>query len=112
MGVSSATGPTPNAGYEAAAFQRIAMHVNALSELIPLIGATSEAGQALLKALTSLSKVVPVGASSPTSDRNAIENLALRNQQNSSDLQALRSGGQQQPAKPPGMPQQQPQQAA
>lgn len=55
-----------------------------------MVGATSEIGQALMKAMTSLAKHVPEGMSSNASERNAIEKMALQNRQNGDMQQQLK----------------------
>jgi hypothetical protein len=98
MGVSPVTGPTPNKGYEAAGMQKLGIVVKAMGELIPLLGATSEAGQEVLKSLQRLAKYVPAGAVTPAAERNELENRMLKNQQNSAQMQQMRQGmTQQQP---------------
>ena len=105
MGVSSATGPTPNKGYEAAGLQKLGMVVDQLQQLVPLLGATSEAGAAVLKALGSLAKHVPPGSVTPAAQKNMAENTMMRATQANQQMQALKQGGQGQPpaAAPQGM---------
>jgi len=105
FGTSSSTGPTPNAGYKAAAFQRLGLLTNQLTELLPLLGATSEEGQAVMKAISTLAKLVPTGSSSPTADRNSIQQMAMKNEQNSAlQKQMQAQPGQQGAGAPPSMP--------
>lgn len=109
MGVSSATGPTPNKGYEAAAQQRLGMVIKILGELIPLAGATSDIGNAAMDAIKKLSKFAPPGSTSPAGERNQIESMMLKNTQNQQMQQQMRpmaQGGQ------PGAAQQMPPRAA
>jgi hypothetical protein len=107
MGVSSVTGPTPNKGYEAAVIQGLGVVVNKLTEMLPMVGATSEMGQAIMKSISSLAKHVPSGASNPASEKNVLERDLQRNQQNMQATQQMRSpqqpGAQQPPGGPPGM---------
>lgn len=91
FGSSSATGPTPNQGYEAAGMQRLGVIVKGMGELIPLLGASSDAGQAVLKALTSLAKFVPPGAVTPAAERNINEQQMFKNVQQAQMLQQLRA---------------------
>ena len=95
MGVSPATGPTPNKGYEAAVIQRMGLMLNQIYEMIPMVGATSEMGQNLRKIGDMLAKMVPTGASSPASDRNQINRMMMQNQQN------MQAGQQMKPQAPP-----------
>ena len=103
MGVSSATGPTPNKGYEAAAAQRLGLVIKQLEDLIPLAGATTDIGKACLDALNKLVKYVPAGSVSPASAKNNIEQMAMKNAQQNQQMQALKQqqGGAQPPAQMP-----------
>lgn len=97
MGVSSVTGPTPNKGFEAAVIQRLGGMINTLTELLPMVGATSEMGNMIMDTIKKFSKHVPPGASSPASERNNLQQQMMRNQQNMAMEQQMRGGGQQQP---------------
>ena len=112
FGQSPATGPTPNKGFEAAAAQRLGLVIKQLEELVSMSGATSEIGQAALKMLNIGVKMVPAGSVSPAAAKNNIEQMAMKNQQQNQQMQALkaqRAGGQpgQQPGQQPAqqMPQ-------
>lgn len=106
-GVSQATGPTPNKGYEAAAAQRLGLVVQQLDEIVKLTGASSEIGQTVFEVLKKLLKYVPAGSVSPAAAKNNIEQMAMRNAQQGQQMQALKAqqGQQQQPAQqmPPQM---------
>lgn len=93
MGVSSATGPTPNKGYEAAGLQQLGMIVKQLERVIPLLGASSEPGSAALKALNSLAKHVPSGSVTPASEKNMAEQTMMKATQNNQQMQALKQQG-------------------
>jgi len=90
FGQTPATGATPNKGFEAAGMQELGVVVKQLEKILPQLGAGSEAGQAVLKALNSLVKFVPAGSVTPAAQKNSIEaqqrNLAQNNQQ----MQALK----------------------
>jgi len=105
FGSSSATGPTPNKGYEAAAMQRVGVLVKAMTELLPQVGMQSELGQALHKAIGILGKHVPPGATSNAAEKNQIEKMAIQNQQNGAMQAQLKQGGAQPPASMPPKPQ-------
>lgn len=90
------TGPTPNKGYEAAGMQKLGVVVKMMGELIPLLGANSEAGQEILKVLPRLAKYVPAGAVTPAGERNSLEKSMLTNQQNSAQLAQMKQGAAQQ----------------
>ena len=70
--------------------QELGVVVKQLEKILPQLGAGSEAGQAVLKALNSLVKFVPAGSVTPAAQKNSIEaqqrNLAQNNQQ----MQALK----------------------
>ncbi len=81
MGVSPATGPTPNKGYEAAALQRVGLVIKQLTEILPMAGATSDIGKTILDVLGKLAKHVPAGSNTQASERNAIDQMAMKNAQ-------------------------------
>lgn len=104
FGTTPATGPTPNRGFEAAGLQRLGSVVKQMEELIPLVGAASEPGREILKALNILVKLVPAGSQSPAAQRNNIEQMAMRNVKDNQQMQMLQQqrmqsaqGGQGQP---------------
>lgn len=106
MGVSPATGPTPNKGYEAAGLQQLGMIVKQLIECQVKLG-TSDAGQAVNKAIGTLSKFVPSGSVSPAAEKNGMDQARMRALQQNQQMQALKAqsggaggppGGQAQPA--------------
>lgn len=63
-----------------------------------LVGATSETGQGLLKALNILVKMVPAGTVTPAAEKNMLEQAQMRNTQNMATAQQLK----QQRMTPPG----------
>jgi hypothetical protein len=96
FGQSGASQPTPNRGYEAAGLQRLGLVVKQLQEVLPQVGAGSDAGQAVLKALTSLSKFVPPGSVTPAGERQQLERMAQAQQQGNQQMQMLAQQRQQQ----------------
>jgi hypothetical protein len=103
FGQSSATQPTQNRGYEAAGLQRLGSIIKQLESLVPMFGAGSEIGEAVLKMLSLGAKHVKPGTTTPASEKSNIEQMAMRNAQQSQAMQALRQqqqGGQAQ-AQPP-----------
>lgn len=97
MGVSPATGPTPNKGYEAAAMQRLGLVIKQLTELLPLAGATSDIGKTVVKMIDMAVKHVPAGSNTQASERNQIDEMARKNvqsQQTNQMLQKSAAGGQ------------------
>ncbi len=76
--------------------------VQKMTEIIPMVGAGSDIGQALLDAVKKISKFVPAGSVTPASQRNQLEQMAMRQGQNNQQMQALQQmraaqGGQGQP---------------
>jgi hypothetical protein len=108
FGTTPVTGPSPNKGYEAQALQQLGLIVKRMAEILPLVGATSEIGQAVMKSMQSLAKHVPAGASNNVAERNTLEKMALQNRQNGEMQQQLQQrmmqggGGGQPAAMPPG----------
>jgi hypothetical protein len=89
FGSSPATGPTPNRGYEAAAAQKLGLVLKQLGELIPMAGATSELGMAIMDMIKKGSKFVPEGSVTPAAEKNQIDNMAMKNTQNNAQMQAI-----------------------
>jgi hypothetical protein len=84
-----------------AGLQGLGIAVKQLERLVPMLGASSEAGQAVLKALNSLIKHVPAGSVTPAAEQNQIQQMAIKQQQNAAMQQQLKAqqaqGGQAQP---------------
>jgi hypothetical protein len=90
MGQTPATQSTPNRGSEAGALQKLAVAVKLLGDAFSQAGATSELGQGILKHLSGLAKLVPVGSSSPAGDKNTMDQAQLRNAQQNQQMMAMR----------------------
>ena len=88
MGVSPVSGPTPNKGYEAAGLQQLGVIMKDLEKVIPMLGASSDAGAAALKALTAIAKFVPAGSVSPASQTNMYEQARMKSIQQNQQMQA------------------------
>lgn len=101
FGNSGATQPTPNNGMEAAALQRVGVIIKQVQDVMQLVGAASEPGKDLLKALNILVKLAPAGNVSNASERNMLEQSLMRNTQNGAMQQQLKQASQ---PKPPGQP--------
>jgi hypothetical protein len=105
FGQTPATGATPNKGYEAAGLQELGVIVKQMEKILPQLGASSEPGQAILKALNSLVKFVPAGSVTPAAQKNSIEAQQRNMAQNNQQMMALKQrmmqgqggGGQPQP---------------
>lgn len=90
FGQTGATSPSPNLGYEAAGLQKLGSIVKALEDLIPMFGATTEAGQAVMDTLKKLVKFVPPGSVTPASEKNMLEQAMMKNIANNAQVQSLR----------------------
>ena len=86
--------------------QRVGVLVKQMAEILPMIGPTSDLGQALMKAMTGLSKHVPPGSNSNAAEKNSIEKMAIQNQQNGAMMQQMKPQAPGQQQAPPSMPQQ------
>ena len=77
--------------------QKLGVCVKMLETLLPELGASSEAGQAVLKSLNSLVKFVPAGSVTPAANKNSIEaqqrQAATQNQQMQALKQRMAQGG-------------------
>ena len=85
-GSSPATSPVPNKGLEAAGMAKLGLVIRQLETIVPLLGAGTEAGRDVLKALTSLSKHVPPGAVSPGVEKSAMDQMQLKMKQQTPQL--------------------------
>jgi hypothetical protein len=92
MGVSPATGPTPNKGYEAAAVQKVGTVIKQLEEALPLVGSGTDIGKAILECLNKLGKFAPPGAVSPQAQNNQLQQAQMKNMQNQQMAQTLNKG--------------------
>ena len=112
FGASSATGPTPNAGYEAGGMQILGVVMKQLTNALPMLGASSEAGQMVLDFLKKIGKLVPAGSVSPAAEQNVMQAAMIKQAQQAKMIQDMRAqqaqaamgGGQGQapPGAPPG----------
>lgn len=93
MGTSPATQPTPNRGLEMKGMQKLALLVGEMPSILADVGATSEAGQAITKAISLLAKHVPPGSSSPAGKRNEIQDMAMKQTQNAQLMAQLQQRG-------------------
>jgi hypothetical protein len=109
FGSTPAVAPTANRGHEAAGLQKLGAALQNLTDALPLLGAGSEPGQALLDMIKKLAKFVPPGTMTPAANRNQLEATAQKQGQNNQQMQALKAmqmqggagGAQQQPPQQP-----------
>lgn len=95
FGNTQATGATPNKGYEAAGLQKLGGVIKQLEVLLPEVGASSDIGKDVLKALNMLTKWVPAGAMTPAAQKNNIEAQMRNAAQNNQQMQAIQQMRQQ-----------------
>lgn len=96
IGSSPATQPVANRGMQAAAIAKLSVVVKQLEMILPALGAGTEAGQAVLKSLNSLAKLIQPGSISPGVEQSAMQDLLLKARQNAPQIAAMRG------AQPPG----------
>src|SRR5580693_2393863 len=101
MGVSPATGPTPNKGYEAAAMQRLGLVIKNLMDLLPMAGAT-DLGKTINKMIEMGREHAPAGSNTQASERNAIDQMAMKNAQAAQTNKTLQQPQGQQGGQPSG----------
>ena len=90
FGSSPATQQTPNRGSEAKAMQLLAMAAKFLDQAYAAAGGASELGQKIHKPMGEINKLMVPGASTPASERNAMEEAQMKNAQNNQQMQQLR----------------------
>jgi len=98
MGNSPATSPTPNAGEDAQAMQHAALILDAATELLPRVKVTSPTGEALMKFIQAMSKIVQPGSVSPAGKQNQLDQMQRNNVQQGQQLSMVRQQEQQPPA--------------
>lgn len=97
--------PTPNRGSQAAALAKVSSAVKLLETALPELGATTEPGQAVMKAIQSLAKHAPSGSIDKGVEATSLQTLMMANKQDNPMLNLLRSMGQQlQPGAAPAAP--------
>ena len=108
--------PTPNRGLQAAALAQVQQAVRILEKALPMLGVGTEQGKDVMKALTTLSKHIPAGSTSPGVESSALSQLLGQQRQDQPLLQMLRSqaakGNAAAPITPPSPSAQNPEQAA
>jgi hypothetical protein len=97
FGSTPATGSTPNKGYEAAGLQKLGVLVKQMETMLPELGASSDAGKAVLDCLNKLVKFVPSGSVTPAAQKNSIEAQQRMLAQNNQQMQAVQQMRQQKP---------------
>ncbi len=85
--------PVPNAGLHAAGLALIGKIVKGMEMAVPLVGSTSDAGQALISALKSLGKFVQPGESSPGIEKTENDRMQMQQRQMGPAVAAQRAAG-------------------
>ena len=93
FGSSPTTNPQASQGNEAAAVARVDVVIKLLSQTLPLAGAASELGSAVMHCINKLSKYVPTGQVSPGIQQSQIQSLLAKQQQAGPQIAAMRGGG-------------------
>ena len=75
--------------------QKLGVIIQQLQDVLPLVGAGSDIGQAVLDALKKFTKLVPSGSVTPASQRNQLEQMAMKQGQNNQQMQMLKQQQQQ-----------------
>lgn len=70
---------------------KLGLVIRQLETIVPLLGAGTEAGRDVLKALTNLSKHVPPGAVSPGVEKSSMDQMALKMKQQTPQLEQMRA---------------------
>lgn len=102
QGASPVQTPSPNVGLEVAGLAELSQVVRLLSNLVPKLGVSSEAGKAAAEAMLKLAKHVPTGSVAPGPQMAAAQNIVARQRQIQPMLSMIRGGAS--PAAPPGQP--------
>jgi hypothetical protein len=85
--------PSSNAGYEQAAMQKIAVAMKSLEPVLQMVGAGSEIGREVLKALNVLAKVAPPGSVSPEGQKNEAQNSLMAALKNAAMMAQMKKQG-------------------
>ena len=87
------TMPTMNKGLQAAALAQVQVAVRILERALVAVGATSEPGKDIMKAIMNLGKHVPPGSTSPGVEQTALQQLATQSKQEQPEIARLRAMG-------------------
>jgi len=70
--------------------QKLGMAVKMIGEALGQAGATSELGQKILEVLPKLSKMIVPGSSTPASEKNTLDQTAMKQAQQNQQMQMMR----------------------
>lgn len=82
--------------------QKAGVLIKQMTDMLPLVGATSELGLAIMDFIKKASKFVQPGSITPTAERNVLEGSMIKNAQQTAMLQQLRQMAAQQGQGAPG----------
>lgn len=85
--------PTPNRGLQANATAMVSVALRQLEKAIPMAGAETELGKALMKAVSALAKHAPAGSGSPGVEQSAMGKMMAEQKQEQPLLQLMRQQG-------------------
>lgn len=115
FGATPVSQASPNRGYEAVALQKLGLIGKQLTEILNLVGYSSDVGKEVLEMLRKISKLTPSDANA-AQERRTIEQMAMKNTQQNQQMQAMKQqqatgaaggqpgGGMPQPPSAPSMP--------
>lgn len=92
-GAGGATMQTPNRGLQSAGLAQVQWAIRLLETALGSLGATSEPGQAVMKAIQNLAKHVPAGSTSPGVEQSALQKTMSDARAEQPKLQMLRTMG-------------------
>lgn len=94
FGSSPVQMPTPDRGLQSAALAQVSWAVRILEKALPLLGAGSNPGKDVLKALQSLTKHVPPGSTMPGAENSVLQQMMMQGKQEQPMNQVLQAMGQ------------------
>ena len=71
--------------------QKLGSILKMMEKALPELGASSDAGKALLDAMSKISKFVPSGSVTPAAQKNSIESQQRNMAQNNQQMQAIQA---------------------
>lgn len=109
IGSSPATQPVADRGMQAAGLAKIQVVVKLLESILPMVGAGTDSGKAVLESLSKLAKLIQPGSVSPGVEQSALSGLQNQNRQQAPQIAAMRAAaggpGMGQPGPSGGQPQ-------
>lgn len=90
MGGTTATSPTPNAGLQAAAMQRLQIAIGIVAEVVQMSGVGSDLGQIGLDFIKKAGKHIPPGSVSPQAELNELQKRQIEASQQAAAVQRMR----------------------